>query len=372
MPDCFFCAWWGLFITLFGLFTTLAFYFGIKNVTATGNETREGRIETFCTAAREWENSGQKQLHKDALFTLRLRSGSDPISSKCVVSSERNTIESGINDLTDKKCDVYSVRKVVCSLHNMIKDPAITNDYVLALYSHLFSSQSVNLVGVLHLKVGTVKEQAPPRSTRNGESQRQKDLQQKSSCTKAGGKVVMHEEAGILGTSESVHCRFLFRLKLSESPDASCYTLKPAANASFTLAQSLWMDDQAIDKALINAYSRCIRPISSWNTEPDMQVGPPDTKLETAQSLSQRLSKSSVTFRMEDDPFVVASTLSDSSFDFGYGKGAKAVLGVFLILIGSCCSCCTLGGIFGFCRMAVFDGGGSGGGESMRELMRFD
>merc|ERR1711957_327975 len=90
------------------------------------------------------------------------------------------------------------------------------------------------------------------------------------------------------------------------------------------LKGDVWTSGTPLDK------SRCIRPKSS-GFEPSAMTNVnavSDADLVSPEALQTRANISVIVFRLDTDPFVVASVLSDSSFDFGLSKSAKLMHGL--------------------------------------------
>mmetsp|Transcript_90633 Transcript_90633/g.255916 ORF Transcript_90633/g.255916 Transcript_90633/m.255916 type:complete len:351 (-) Transcript_90633:154-1206(-) len=341
----FFCVWFTGWVAGLATFAGVFFNLGDQHVNIDDSEARGGKIATFCDSVAAWESRHREELAAHSFFL----SGPNFATIPCAFSeSSPNAHESSVGDMADGECQDYPLRSITCGpLGRLIPDPVEQEEFELTLRSErALLSQRVAMpaaVGSVRLKVAFTKVEPFAATTSKTCSKGCAVEKARTRCHDIGGRP---EE-----TSDGIDCHMLHVVA------APCYVITCGSGGCtaaddatpWSMDGGLW--PRGIGLHMSEAF--CLNPAPPDPHVPGYDTLEPDPAYTSTSELHGLLMHRSVTFRSANDPYVIASELSDSTFDFGWSKEASIALGVFFIILGICFSACSLACLCVCCIMAL-------------------
>lgn len=321
----------------------MAIYSGIYQICCSPEEsTREGKIKRYCNAVAAWTAKERAVLEG---FQFSLNSAAN--QTVCTnVASPIAPAETDVSKMSDGACSNYVPLHVQCDqLDRLVPEPEAGGSYRFDIYSQATRSllSSRRPLGALDLPVATVQMQDVrySRSKSCGTDCARKKAER--SCERANGHVTGSND-------ESVQCRLLYRLK------DPCFVLDDVPSPSgsvdtWSLDTDMWNKEQkdplwgvpigpgGNSNGAYLPQARCLNPYTYGLIRAGHEALSPSEHLITTDALRQITTKVNISLRSQHDPYVVASRLSNSNFDFGMTQGQMQLGGVLILCIGICFCC---------------------------------
>jgi len=314
---------YALFALLGALAAGALYFLGVDMLVGWGEETRMGRIRAYCTAIEEWD-TGRKDSLEGVPFYARLGDEEVP----CDVSETPSFYDLSVPDRTDQECGNYGVTVIRCNVSQLIPLPEAETMYILELIAKQDGNPEIQKVGdvaltVLSRRTWRMGHDCPTSGRGCAQQERSQE------CESLGGRL------------EGAFCHVNHGLAPATGPDAPCWVLQAdrsnmTGGLRYTLADMNWPRPAAepfttdyANRCTSSKHARYLHHMTGISLE-----GVSDNE-----TMAQILQESELTFRHYEDPYVVASRLTDSTFDMGRAESERMLTGICSVAFGTMMLC---------------------------------
>ncbi|CAE7759080.1 unnamed protein product, partial [Symbiodinium pilosum] len=319
--------------------TGYLYYMATESLNRHLRETGEGRIEridTYCAAVQSWQTGTANELDN---FVFSARLGAAGHEVPCSISSVPNAYDKNVSQRSDGKCSDYEVKTVRCNVSELIPSPVFDSLYTIELVGKEPGRAFSRTIGQAVVQVLTERVwdliDSDYVSSKCG-------MGADFDCPRRNRQRNCDDLEGQPLDEDVKQCTARHRLASASHEMAPCWVMKPSMEAqkTFAFVDMQWpQPHESVNPVTSDYLFRCTHGVDDSGQKVIQHMT--GTSLEMSETaMLEILDEAELTFRHYQDPYVVASKLTDSTFDLGAPQDSSLVLIIFVFMWAACGTCC--------------------------------